>query len=232
MWDTIVRTLQDTWAGYVAGLSVMIPRLLATATVVLGGWLIAAAARAVSGRLLRALRFPRFAERSGLAELLRKAELPPADRLAAALVFWLLFLGFLLAGLEALGFEALSELREQLVVLVPRLVAAAAILGIGLVLANVVWRMVVLAAVNAGWPRARATGRLVHVLLVTLACAMALDHLGVARGVVVTAFALVFGAVLLAAAIAVGVAAVPLVRRALEERLAARSRPEDGSSHL
>lgn len=232
MWDTIVGTLRETWAGYVAGLSVAIPRLLATASIVLAGWLIAAAARAVTALVLRALRLPRFAERSGLAELLRKAELPPADRLAATLIFWLLFVGFLLAGLDALGFEALRELREQMVVLVPRLVASAAILGIGLVLANVAWRLVVLAAVNAGWPRARATGALVHALLVTLVVAMALDHLGVASGVVVTAFALVFGAVLLAAATAVGVAAAPLVRRALEARLAAHGRPDDGSSHL
>ena len=128
MWETILRTLRDTWEGYVAGLSVAIPRLLATASIVLAGWLLAAAARVVTGRLLRALRLSRFAERSGIAELLRKAELPPADRLAAALVFWLLFVGFLLAGLDALGFEALRELSEQLVVLVPRLVASAAIL--------------------------------------------------------------------------------------------------------
>jgi hypothetical protein len=148
-------------------------------------------------------------------------------------VFWVLFAAFVLAGLDALGFETIATLREEVVGLVPRLVASVAILAVGLLLANLVWRIALLAAVNAGWPNARLTGRFVHTLLVILAVAMALDHLGVARGVVVTAFATSFGAVLLAAAIAVGVAAGPLVRRMLEERLAARRGSEtDGSSHL
>ena len=115
----------------------------------------------------------------------------------------------------------------------PRLVGALVILAVGLVLANVVWRVVLLAAVNAGWPSARLVGGAVYFLMVTIAAAMALDHVGLARPIVLTAFALVVGAVMLALAIAVGVGSGPLVRRLLEERLARRARPEsDGSSHL
>ena len=101
------------------------------------------------------------------------------------------------------------------------------ILAVGLVLANVVWRIVLLAAVNAGWPSARLVGGAVYFLMVTIAAAMALDHVGLARPIVLTAFALVVGAVMLALAIAIGVGSGPLVRRLLEERLAgapARSR--------
>jgi hypothetical protein len=50
---------------------------------------------------------------------------------------------------------------------------------------------------------------------------------------VLTAFAIVVGAVMLALAVAVGVGSGPLLRRLLEERIATRARPEsDGSSHL
>jgi hypothetical protein len=234
MGETIVSTLRDTWAGYAAVLALALPRLLAMASVLVVGFLVAAGARFVLVRLLLAVRFGAFAERAGLAELLRKAELPAAERLAGTTLFWLLFSGFLLAGLDAaLGIETLGGLRDELVTLLPRLVASLLIFGMGLVLATVVGRVALLAAVNAGWPFARAAGGLVHALLVLLAVAMALDHLGVARGVVVTAFALAFGAVLLALAIAVGIGAGPIVGRLLEERLAVRRRPEgDSSSHL
>jgi len=68
---------------------------------------------------------------------------------------------------------------------------------------------------------------------VTIAAAMALDHIGLARPIVLTAFAIVVGAVMLAVAVAVGVGSGPLVRRLLEERLGSRPRPDsDGSSHL
>ena len=233
MAEAILTTLRDTWSGYVEGLRLVIPRLLAMFSVVAAGWVIAALARAVTGRALGWLRVGRLAERTGTAELLRKAELPPAERLFASAVFWVLFLGFLLAGLDALGFETLAALRSEVGLLVPRLVGALAILAVGLVLANVVWRVVLLAAVNSGWPSARLAGGAAHLLTVTVAAAMALDHVGFARPIVLIAFSLVVGAVMLALAIAVGVGSGPLVRRLLEERLARHGRSEsDGSSHL
>jgi len=233
MAEAILLTLRETWSGYVEGLRLVIPRLLAMLSVVAAGWLIAALARAVTGRALGWLRVARLAERTGTAELLRKAELPPAERLAASAVFWVLFLGFLLAGLDALGLKTLAALRSEVGLLVPRLLAGILILAVGLVLANVVWRVVLLAAVNAGWPSARLVGGAVYFLLVTIAAAMALDHVGLARPIVLTAFAIVVGAAMLAVAIAVGIGAGPLVRRLLDERLARRSRPDtDSSSHL
>jgi len=233
MVDAILLTLRETWSGYVEGLRLVIPRLLAMLSVVAAGWLIAALARAVTGRALGWLRVSRLAERTGAAELLRKAELPPAERLVASAVFWLLFLGFLLAGLDALGLKTLAALRTQVGQLVPRLVGALVILAVGLILANVVWRVVLLAAVNAGWPAARLVGGAVYFLMVTIAVAMTLDQVGLARPIVLAAFAIVVGAVMLAVAVAVGVGSGPLVRRLLEERLNARPRPDsDGSSHL
>jgi hypothetical protein len=233
MAEAILVTLRETWSGYVDGLRLVIPRLLAMLSVVVAGWLIAALARATTRKVLGWLRVARLAERTGTAELLRKAELPPAERLAASVVFWVLFLGFLLAGLDALGFATLAAMRVELSILLPRVVGGLAILAIGLVVANVVWRVVLLAAVNAGWPSARLVSGAVYFLLVTIAAAMALDHIGFARSIVIAAFAILVGATMLALAIAVGVGAGPLVRRLIDERLGARSRPEaDGSSHL
>jgi hypothetical protein len=233
MLEAIFVALRETWSGYVEALRQVIPRLLAMLSVVVAGWLIAAAARAVTRLLLKWLRVARLAERTGTAELLRKAELPPADRLAASAVFWVVFVGFLMAGLDALGFQTLQSLRAEAIHVVPRLVGALVLLGIGLFLANFVWRVVLLAAVNAGWPSARLVAGAVYLLTLSIVVAMALDHLGLARTIVLTAFAIVVGTVMLAAAIAVGVGAGPLVRRLVEERLSHRPHAEsDGSSHL
>ena len=233
MGQTILRTLRDTWEGYAAALSVAIPRLLVMVSILAVGWLVAWMAQLVALRLLRLLRFEAFSERTGAAELLRKAELPPAGRVVASLVFWLLFASFLFAALDALGLEAIGTLRDELVLLLPRIITSLAVLVAGVVLANLAWRVALLAAVNAGWRQARLASGLVYALVVTLAAAMALDNLRVGHSIVLAAFIMGFGAIVLAVAIAVGIGAAPLVRRALEERLGARSRPEtDGSSHL
>ncbi len=233
MIEAILRTLRDTWSGYLDALLVVLPRLASMLSVVVVGWLIAAVARAATARLLAWLRLPRLAERTGAAEFLRTAELPAAHRLASSIVFWLLFGGFLLAGLDALGFRTLAVLRQEVSATVPRLMASLAILAIGLVLANVVWRWVLLAAVNGGWPFGRSVSGGVYVLLVTVVVAVSLDHLGVAPTIVLVAFAIAFGALMLALAVALGVAGGPILRRLLEEGLAERRRPRsDGSSHL
>jgi hypothetical protein len=234
MGEAILTTLRETWSGYVEGLRLVIPRLLAMLSVIAAGWLIAALARGATRRALVWLRVARLAERAGLAELLRKAELPPIERLVASAVFWVLFLGFLLAGLDALGFETLQALLSEARRLLPRLAGGLVILAVGLVLANVVWRIVLLALVNAGWPSVRLLGGAVYFLMVTVSVAMALDQVGVARPIVLTAFAIFVGAVMLALAIAVGVGSGPFVRRLLEQRFAERpSKPDaDGSSHL
>lgn len=233
MLEAILATLRETWSGYLDGLRIVLPRLLSMLSVILVGWLIAAAARTLTTRLLGWLGVARLAERVGAAEMLRKAELPPVPGLAGALVFWGLFAGFLLAGLDALGFRTLDTLRADVSQLVPRIVAALAILAVGLVLANVVSRIVLLGAVNAGWPLTRLLSGGVHALLVTLAVAMGLDQLGVARSIVLAAFAIAFGSLTLALALAVGIGTAPTVGRAIEERLKARSLPRsDGSSHL
>src|SRR5512139_1669453 len=121
MAEAILTTLRETWSGYVEGLRLVIPRLLAMLSVVVAGWVVAAVARAALARVLSWLRVARLTERTATAELLRKAELPPAERIAASAVFWVLFLGFLLAGLDALGFATLTALRLELGVLLPRL---------------------------------------------------------------------------------------------------------------
>jgi hypothetical protein len=55
----------------------------------------------------------------------------------------------------------------------------------------------------------------------------------VAPAIVLVAFAVAFGALMLALAIALGIGGGPIVRRLLEARLAGRTQPKpDGSAHL
>ena len=162
MLSEILHTLSVTWGGYFGAARAFLPQLVCASSVIAVGWLIAAAARFVTARVLRWIRFSHVSERTGAAELLRQAELPPAERLVPSLVFWLLFLGFLLSGIDGLGFQTIQVLREQATLFVPRLVGAAAIVSVGLLLASFVGRLVLLATCNAGWRYCRLASRAVQ----------------------------------------------------------------------
>jgi uncharacterized protein YneF (UPF0154 family) len=202
-------------------------------SIVVAGWLIAAVLRVLTRWTLRWLRFDVLSERIGLAALLKAADLPAASVLAGSVVFWLVWLGFLLSGVDVLGLTALQGLVAGFGQFIPRLLVALAILVAGFVVGNFVWRATLLAAVNAQVPSPRLLSNAVRFLILILAVAMALEQIAVARTVVLTAFAIAFGAVMLGLALAFGIGGGSIARRFLERQFP--DRPPSGpdqASHL
>jgi Mechanosensitive ion channel, conserved TM helix len=233
MAEMFLEILRDTWTNYASAARAFLPRVLATLSIVLVGWLLALLFALLTRKVLGWIRLERLSERTGTAELLKKAELPPANQLAGTVVFWLVFVGFLLSGLDALGFRGVDGLFSDFVRFIPRLVVAVLVLIVGFLVANFAWRACLLAGVNANLTGSRLLAGGVRVLIVVLTAAMALEQIGIARGVVLAAFAITFGAVMLSVAIAFGIAAAGLARRLVEEQFVAKEKASpDGMSHL
>lgn len=233
MADMFLDILRETWTNYASAARAFLPRVLATLSIVLVGWLLALLLGFLTRKALGWIRLERLSERTGTAELLKKADLPPANRLAGTVVFWLVFVGFLLSGLDALGFRGVDGLFSDFVRFIPRLIVGVLILIVGFLVANFTWRACLLAGVNANFAGSRLLAGGVRVLIVVLTAAMALEQIGIARGVVLTAFAIAFGAVMLSVAIAFGIAAAGLARHLVEAQLAPKDKPSsDSMSHL
>lgn len=233
MIEMIGDALQQAWSQFSQGFAAFLPRMIVMLTIVVVGWLFAATVAFVIRKLLSLFRFNALAARTGASDLLKRAELPAADRLAGMAVFWILWLGFLAAGVSALGLAGMEQLSSEFIHFLPRIVVALAILVAGFVLANFAWRATLLAAVNANLPSARLLSAGVRFLAALLAVAMALEQLGIARQVVVTAFAIAFGAVMFGVAIAFGIGGGGVARRILEQKFPeSAKREEDDVSHL
>lgn len=233
MTQTIADAVAQAWANFLNGLVIYLPRVLATLSIVLVGWLIATVLRVITRWALQSLRFDALSERMGLTALLRAADFPPASTLIATLVFWLVWIGFLLSGIDVLGLTALEGLVAGFGRFIPRLVVALAILVAGFVIANFAWRATLLAAVNARMSSPRLLSNGVRLLILFLAVAMALEQIAIAQTVVLTAFAIAFGALMLGLAIAFGIAGGPFARRFLEHQFPERPPTDsDRVSHL
>jgi hypothetical protein len=233
MTDSITVAIQQAWSNFLDGIQAVLPRILAMISIILAGWIAAFLLGFLTRRILGWLKFNAFAKRIGAADLLQKTELPAADLLTARLVFWLVWIGFFMSGAEALGMTGVHELLVGFSAFLPRLGSALIILVVGLLFANFAWRATLLAAVNAQVRSARFLSGTVRFLVVLLTIAMALDQIAVARTVVVTAFAITFGAVMLGLAIALGLGGGPVANRILESLAKADQRQDtDGASHL
>ncbi len=226
MAEMIASAVAQAWDNFLAGLILYLPRVMVTLSIIVAGWLIAAALRVVTRWTLRWLRFDAFTDRIGVSGVLRAADLPPASAVLSSVLFWIIWLGFLLSGIDVLGLAALRGIVAGFGEFVPRLLVALVILAVGFVVANIAWRATLLSAVNARMLSPRLMSNAVRLLIIVLTMAMALDQLAIARSIVLTAFAIAFGAVMLGLAIAFGIGGGGVARRFLEQQFPERPRSD------
>ena len=107
----------------------------------------------------------------------------------------------------------------------PRVFSAVVILAVGYVIAGFISRAVLITAVNSGYHYARLLAEAVRLLLTILILAMVLEELKVAPGIVLAAFSIVFGGIVIALAIAFGVGGIDAAKRMIERE--AVDKPEE-----
>ena len=233
MGDFIAKSLIQTLHTFSRMVTQFLPRLLAMIIIVVVGWVVAWLAKVILPRILNLVRFNSLFVRAGVAQVLTKAALPNPSELLARLVFWVLWITFILFGLEALQIVALQEEISGLFRILPQIFVALVILFAGVLIANFVSRATLLAAVNANSPSPRLVSTLVRFVIIALTVTMALERVGLGRGVVLIAFSSFFGAIMLGLALAFGLGGRDLARQVLERRFLEEKKEEDqGISHL
>jgi hypothetical protein len=233
MIQDIADALAQSWRNFASAFVLFVPQLVAAAIIFAGGLVVALIARRVVQRLLVWLRFDRLTLRTGASEMLRKAEMPTADVLIGKMVFWIVWIGFIVSAVDTLQFRPLQGLVDEFFRFVPRFLVALLVLSLTFLVANFLWRATLLSSVNAGVPGARLLSGALRVLVIAIGTVMALEQLGLRTSVVLTAFAITFGAVMLGLAIAFGLGGRDAAKQLLERQVQAKKeRDTDAAPHL
>ena len=214
-------------------LGLFLPKLLALLTFLTVGLVAGRLVKMLLMRLLSALSFDAFCERMGLMPALARAGVvQPASLLIGRLSFWTVFLVFTLMGIDALSLPATANLMSVLLGFLPNVIASAFLLLFGVLLGNFLAEASLIAAVNAQIQEARFIAQLVRWGLYLFTGAMVLTQLGIAKEIVVAAFCIIFGGIVLALAIALGLGGRHIARQKLERRLRERPAEEDEWTHI
>lgn len=183
----------------------------------IAGWLV----RLALSHLLRAVGFDTLADRSGAESTLRRSGLArKPSEYVARFIGWLTVFAVALAGALSLRIPGTATILANALAFVPALLTAVLIVVFGILLAEFAYRGVLITAVNAGWRGARLVSGVTRLLVLALSVAMALDHLAVARSVVVATFSIVLGGVVLALALAFGLGGRDIAREYLRRYVA------------
>ncbi len=225
--------LMTSFREVVQRLALVTPRLLALLALVLAGWLVAALARRLTVRILRAADFDGRCGRWGLTATLARGGMRQSPAaLVGRLVFWTMFLVALLMGIEALEMPATAGLVAVLLRFLPNLIVAALVMVAGWVLANFLAQAALIGAVNAQVAGAPLIAAAVRWLVLVFAGSAALTQLGIAREMVLLTFGIAFGGTVLALALAFGLGGKELAREILESRLRKQGEERDRLDHL
>jgi hypothetical protein len=196
-----------------------LPRIIVMLTILALGLLVAFALKYILQAVLSLTNLSRGSEELGASRVLRSAHLPAMAVLLGRSIFWVTWFGFLLIGLNALGVAGFQAQISRVIQYIPEVFAGILILFLGLMTANFLSRATLLAAVNAGHPSARMFSWLIRFLIWILTISMTLEELGVAGKTVISAFSIVFGALMLGLAIAFGLGGQDMARKSLEKYL-------------
>jgi hypothetical protein len=234
MWDQVKQALAQSTARFLTGFAGLLPGLAAMIVALLISIVLGYILAIVMRRLLTSLQFEKRLDGWGFSSLAEWSPMKsPALLVSRAIAYLVIFVGFLI-GIEAFDAEWTSLLARSVFAYLPNILGAVLVLLVGSIIARFLSRSVLIGAVNMNLQYARLLSVGVKWLVVVLAGTMALEQLRIAPRIVELAFGILFGGIVFALALAVGLGSKELVTKSLERdvRKTSREEIEDPLRHL
>ena len=216
MWDQIKQALTQSTTRFLTRFADLLPGMAALIVALLFSIILGCILAIIVRRLLGRIHFDQRAARWGFPTLEEGSPLQSPTLLLSQALAGLIIVGGFLIGITAFDAEWTSLFAQSVLGYIPNVLGAALVLLVGTIIARFLARSVLIGAVNLNLQYARLLSVGVKWLVVVLAVAMALEHLRIAPGIVELAFGILFGGIVFALALAVGLGSKDLVTKSLE----------------
>lgn len=203
--------------AFLAQVGAFLPRLALAVVVLVAGWLLARVARFAVERGLRAINFNVLTERAGMDAFLRQGGIrSDTTGIFGLLVYWLVILAALIIAFNSLGLATITDLLREVVLFLPKVVAALLILAFGAYFARFTANAVLTYCRNVGIQDADLLAKLAQYAIIAFVVLIALDQVNVGGDIIRASFLIILAGVVLAAALAFGLGGRDWAARLLE----------------
>lgn len=216
MWEQAKQALHQSTTRFLTGLASLLPGVVAVIVALLISGILAWILVMILRRLLSGMRFDDRVARGSFASLAEWSPQKSPTLLVSRTLACLVILTGLLIGIAAFDAELTSLFVRSVFAYIPNILGALFVLLVGNIVARFLARSVLIGAVNMNFQHAPLFSAGVKWLVIVLAVAMALEHLRIAPGIVELAFGILFGGIVFALALAVGLGSKELVVKSLE----------------
>lgn len=213
--NVLVSSFQSMWGGVIA----FVPKLLVALIIFVLGWLAGSILGRWVAQIIQSLRLDQALRSLGVEDTLAKAGFKlNSGGFIGALVKWFMIIVFLVAALEVLGLNQVTEFLKTIVLgYLPNVIVAAFVLLIGAVVASVLEKIVVGSAKAADMPSAHLLGTLSRWAVWVFAIIAAMLQLGIAAVLLQTLFTGVVAMLALAGGLAFGLGGREFASRYLDK---------------
>jgi hypothetical protein len=182
-----------------------LPALIGAILILVLGWIISGLLAGLVERGLKMIGFERAAQSTGISGFIqRSGSTWTASAIVAEIVKWFIRLIAIQAAASVLGLEQISQIINAIVLWLPNLVVAIAIVVIGALIARFVSGLVRGSTSQMGFTNPDLLANVAYYAIVVFAVIAAVDQLGIAETVVNTLFIGLVALVVLAAGLAFG----------------------------
>lgn len=138
-----ISTVSQTFVAPLQALYIKIaefaPNILAAILMLIVGYIVAKIAAFIISNLLQRIGVNKLSEKVGLASSLEKSGVKRNfARLLGAIVFWMIMLTFIVSASDTLGLDRVSSTIDDFILYLPKVVAAAIVLLVGLFVSSFV----------------------------------------------------------------------------------------------
>jgi Conserved TM helix len=227
MWDQVTFALQESLSRVLASLASFLPAVVAMLIAVVVAAGAGVLIRWMLRRILTGLRFDQRLDDWGLSAIAEWSPGRSPTRLLGLVVIWSSLLIGVLVGLAALESSLMTAMLSRLITYLPNVFVAILLVVVGAVLARFLARGVLIGAVNLKLQSPHLISIGVKWLVLVLSMAMALEHLSIGGEILKLAFGILFGGIVLAMALAIGLGSKDVVSRTWERQAERPAEPTD-----
>lgn len=204
-----------------------VPSLIYAAILVVAGYVVAQLVRGLLVTFLTNIGFNALPSRIGLAALTPAKGRRTLSEIAGSVFVMVIMLFVAMEAFETIGLARLSELTQEFIQFLPAVFFALVLIAAGLALGNYI-KGLVSSMVQGKGAMAGLVPIAAQVIIIVFAGAMALQQLEIGDEIVTVAFAILFGAVSLAMALAFGLGSKDLVSRYLDQKFSDEAEKRSG----
>jgi hypothetical protein len=232
--NVLQKIFFEPFEKFLDTLLIFMPNLLTSIFLFVAGIALAVLVKIALAKVFKVLGIDRFSSHFGFPDLLKKGGISESlSELLAKFTGGMVLLIFILLSMRALEVQIVEKLLEKLLFYLPNIVVAFLILVGGYLLGNFFGRAALIAAVNAGMRLSRLVGAFVRYTIIIVSATMAMEHAGIGKKTVEIAFAVVFGGVVLALALAFGLGGKEMAADYLAKKLKGeKDQDKDEIHHL